>query len=272
MKTLLQTLTPYESYFVSWNDITALLEDQVKQLLGRAVTLHVWAEDYYYWGVEAKESKFTLAELYSLLDEVSATPEDCRDAIPTEGETETRSAGMGLGRRLLMRALEAEWQRESIEEDGLWLIGVTNDALNPYSRSGLLRQINQEKLMSMKDVLAMLKENGSTDRALSYIRERYMKDFGNELCWRYPISDGMHMGTFILVVEEGYLSIPYDSADEEDYEILIPEDAALHDVDSLTVFLQDWKSFADDLTNAMHEMCSIMEGGAHAEAVKAETP
>ena len=80
------------------------------------------------------------------------------------------------------------------------------------------------------------------------------------------------MGTFILVVKEGYLSIPYDSADEEDYEILTLEDAALHDVDSLTVFLQDWKSFADDLTDAMREMCSILEGGAHAEAVEGKNP
>ena len=70
-----------------------------------------------------------------------------------------------------------------------------------------------------------LKDNGSTDCTLSDIRLRYYAAYGNELCWRYPISDGIHAGAFILVTKDGYLSLPYNSMDEDEYEILMLDDA-----------------------------------------------
>ena len=110
-------------------------------------------------------------------------------------------------------------------------------------------------------ILEYLKENGCTDCTLSDIRLRYYAAHGNELCWRYPISDGIHAGAFILATKDGYLSLPYNSMDEEDYEILVLDDAVFHDLASLTTFLSDWEDFSADLTDAMREMCRILEGG-----------
>ena len=115
--------------------------------------------------------------------------------------------------------------------------------------------------MSAREVLEYLKENGCTDRTLSDIRLRYYAAHGNELCWRYPISDGIHAGAFILATKDGYLSLPYNSMDEEDYEILVLDDAVFHDPASLTTFLSNWEDFSADLTDAMREMCRILEGG-----------
>lgn len=264
-------LTPCEAYFLPWSCITDVLTDQIQKILGRTILSQARPMDHDYWGVRAKGTKFTLEELHCLLDWASATPEEYEETLPVEGETETHDIGMNLCRKLFWLASKSEWQCEGVTEEGLWLVGVSNDGIYPYSRSGLLRQLNQEKLMSMKDALASLEEFGNTDRALSYIRRQYSKAFNNELCWQYPISDGVHMGTFILVVKEGYLSIPYDSADEEEYEILVPVDAKLHDIDSLSTFLSNWKSFSDDLTDAMREMRLVLEGGAHVETSKIKT-
>ena len=115
--------------------------------------------------------------------------------------------------------------------------------------------------MSAKEVLTYLKDNDSTDHTLSDIRLRYYAAHGNELCWRYPICDGIHAGAFILATKDGYLSLPYNSMDEEDYEILVLDDAVFHDLASLTTFLSDWEDFSADLTDAMREMCRILEGG-----------
>lgn len=92
-------------------------------------------------------------------------------------------------------------------------------------------------------------------------RLRYYAAHGNELCWRYPICDGIHAGAFILATKDGYLSLPYNSMDEEDYEILVLDDAVFHDPASLTTFLSNWEDFSADLTDAMREMRRILEGG-----------
>lgn len=43
-----------------------------------------------------------------------------------------------------------------------------------------------------------------------------MLKYHNELCWQYPISDGKHLGTYIALVKEGVLSLPYNDANKVD--------------------------------------------------------
>jgi len=121
-------------------------------------------------------------------------------------------------------------------------------------------QVNPAGLMSKDELLEFLRENGESDRALSHIRERYQSEFGNELIWFYPISDGKHMGTFIAVVKEGFISLPYDTADKEDYELLELDDAAMFDEDAMEIFIEDWRLFSDDLVSAMTDMLRILRG------------
>lgn len=121
-------------------------------------------------------------------------------------------------------------------------------------------QIDQHQLLSKSELLEFLRENGEDDRALAGIRARYYNDFGNELIWRYPISDGKFLGTFIAVVKEGFISLPYDSVDREDGEFLELDDAVMFTADDMQFFLDDWRSFSDDLLFAMTDMLHILRG------------
>jgi len=118
--------------------------------------------------------------------------------------------------------------------------------------------VDTSKLFTKAELLEFLEKNGESDRALARVRERYMVDFGNELVWYYPISDGKHKGTFIVFVQEGFISIPYDIVDAVDYEILELQQTAMFDAESMQYFIDDWISFSDDLTSAMKDMHRIL--------------
>jgi len=128
-------------------------------------------------------------------------------------------------------------------------------------------EVDTSKLISKQELLDYLTENGATDRSLATIRERYHEDFKNELMWRYPISDGKHMGTFIVTIKEGFISLPFDEADKEDYEQLILEESSMFDEDALTYFIDDWVLFSDDLLSAMNDMLKIVKEGGEPDAV-----
>ena len=119
-------------------------------------------------------------------------------------------------------------------------------------------EVDKEKLYSKQALLDHLRENGENDRVLADIRTEYRDAFGNEMMWRYPISDGLHAGAFIVLVQEGFISLPFDEIDIEDYEILNLEDAALFDEDAIQYFTDDWKLFSDDLMEAMTDIKRIL--------------
>lgn len=126
----------------------------------------------------------------------------------------------------------------------------------------LTYDVDVAKLLTQAELLDFLKEDGASDRSLAKVRERYMDQFGNEMVWQYPISDGMHTGTFIVCVQEGFISLPYDVIDAEDYEMLELQDAAMYDAESMRIFIEDWETFSKDLTSAMQEMLRILSEGA----------
>lgn len=260
MEKVIDKSQAYETYRLAWDDIAKLLSDQIKAVLGRRFLLRVWPEDQGYWGARALHGLFSVADLNRLLDAVQADAETRMETLPEDSEA-VHGFGMTLGSLLLKAALQADWKCEMVEDDALWLIGFVSSETRPYTVSGLLRRLNPDTLMSAKEILTYLKDNDSTDRTLSDIRLRYYAAHGNELCWRYPICDGIHAGAFILATKDGYLSLPYNSMDEEDYEILVLDDAVFHDPASLTTFLSNWEDFSADLTDAMREMCRILEGG-----------
>lgn len=120
-------------------------------------------------------------------------------------------------------------------------------------------KIDRNKLITKKQLLDHLENNGCHDRGLSEIRERYLDEFGNELMWRYPITDGWHNGVVIVTVREGFISLPYDFVDNEVYEIFELEKAAMFDAESMEIFLDDWNSFSDHLTKAMTDMLVLLK-------------
>ena len=113
--------------------------------------------------------------------------------------------------------------------------------------------LDTDKLLTMQDILDEL-EDDPTDRQLGHIREKYDSSFGKDIIWRYPISDGYHMGTCIIPVKEGFMSLPYDEAVKEDYEIYIPEDASLFkEPEDFDFFIDDYESYSRALLNILSD-------------------
>jgi len=121
-------------------------------------------------------------------------------------------------------------------------------------------QIDKGKLLSKDEALDLLFEYGEDYRAMAHLGKYYRSNFGNELVWRYPISDGLHLGTHILIVKEGFLSVPYESINRDDGELLELNAAATFDADDIQFFINDWRSFSDDLLRAMSDMLRILSG------------
>ena len=119
---------------------------------------------------------------------------------------------------------------------------------------------DRQHLMPKDRLIEFLRENGGNDKALGQIRERRFDSFGNELIWRYPISDSLHLGTFIAVVKEGFISLPYNAVDRHDGELLELDNVTMFDEDALEIFLDDWRLFSDDLLSAMTDMLRILRG------------
>lgn len=116
-------------------------------------------------------------------------------------------------------------------------------------------ELNLAELKSRQELLDYFQENRPTHAALMDFCEEYQERYGNELCWPYPISEGKHLGTFLVLVKEGILSLPYDDADKVDYELFCIDDIALfRDYADMEIFMEDWKLFHEDLMAAMTGM------------------
>lgn len=81
----------------------------------------------------------------------------------------------------------------------------------------------------------------------------------NELCWQYPISDGKHLGTYIVLVKEGVLSLPYDDANKVDGEIFCLEDIRMFTSKDMEEFIESWQPFSQDLQRSMGELLIMLK-------------
>lgn len=124
---------------------------------------------------------------------------------------------------------------------------------------GLL--LDMEELHSRGELMEYFDEHGPTYSALVDFCEGYLEKYGNELCWHYPVSDGKHLGTFLVLVREGILSLPYDDADKADCELFCTDEVAMfQDSSDMDIFLDDWDSFQADLVQAMTAMRDYLRG------------
>ena len=78
---------------------------------------------YDYWCVASINGRFSIPELHSLLDALSATTADFPDLIPEESN-QTRSFSMEFSRALLQHFLHASWRYEHLTEEYLMVIDV----------------------------------------------------------------------------------------------------------------------------------------------------
>ena len=252
----------YPAYKMGWDMVSWVLAQKVSEILGHEVRCVARWEDTTYWGAVAVGYRFPIAEIEALMCAVGADAESCPDAIPVDDDS-SFSLSMELSQFLLQDALTATWECELFTPDEIWLINfrVHADAF-PKKTEGEFwlpgKVIPMDKLKSRTELLTYLEENGATHAALMDFCEVYREQWQNELCWSYPISDGKHLGTFLIWVREGVLSLPYDEAEADDGEIFIPEEAFLCKAEDIAVFLEDWRSYDQELQAVMQIMKEVL--------------
>ena len=119
-------------------------------------------------------------------------------------------------------------------------------------------QIDPKKLKSKAEALKNLKENGADYQALQLISGEYFELFGNELVWHYPLCGTDFTGIHIIVVQEGFLCVPYDAVDAQDHELFEMDLAFMLDAGIAEFLLDEWKRYSEGLVGAMNDMLRII--------------
>ena len=248
---------------LSWPEVGRIVSDRITVLLGHTVVCSAAYEDESYWSVSAENYRFPVCEIQALLQIERADEETRIEAIPIDSDTSC-SLGLNLSSLILQDALQANWETEYCEKEALWLLAYRESQERDNEAQADLFQfpgvaVFLSELKSSKELLDFLDTQGPTHTSLMEYCDEYRKQYRNELCWSYPISDGKHLGTFLVLVQEGVLSLPYDEADKEDYELFCLEDAVLfRTAEEMDVFIDDWIRFNDDLDQAMQSMRKLL--------------
>ena len=212
MRKILQTLK------LSWGEVGTLTGSVISAVLKREVTCRAALDDYNYWTVSDTAGRFSHNDLSILLDYVEASRE-IRE-ITCHGDSDMAVAlDMGLSQALLKKKLNTSWEQELITDDGLWLVGVCPEHLN-YAGTITIdgKIISMDTLWSKEELVEQLFDAGGSEADLSEVRDRYVKQYGNQLYWSYPIPDGEYNGVYFVLVQEGVLCLPYDEIDRYEYD------------------------------------------------------
>ena len=119
--------------------------------------------------------------------------------------------------------------------------------------------LDPNKLLGKREVIDHLNAYGATDHTIADFREMYNDRFGDELIWWYPISEGSHLGGFFMPVREGFLWLPYDSADKEDGELIVMEDVTLLETEELLALQEGLTSYSNALCTAIEDAITLLE-------------
>lgn len=249
---------------LSWMEVTEAVRTEIESILGVFLKCDAIPDDSTYWDIQFGRDGIAIEQLYTLLKAVHADEDMVSETIPCQKDNAltTSSVGMKLAVTLLKRCLGSDWDHQLICEDALWLVGVR--ASEEEERKAAIeidgKPLSLDTLKSKTELLEYLQENGASHSSLMDFCDEYREQHQNELCWAYPISDGRHLGTFLVLVKEGILSLPYDDAEREEYELFCLEDACLfRTAEEMDVFIQDWHSFDSDLRQAMSAMKRYLE-------------
>ncbi len=244
---------------LSWTEVADALSHQISKTLNEPLVCSALPDDTHYWDVKFPKPGLSLTQISALLESVGADQDMHIDSLSFASDQVTTSAsiGMSLADALLKQYLQADWDAHMANDESLCLIGVIEIPKQPKEP---ILQLDEKTILfstlkSKEELLSYLEDNGATHASLMDFCEPYLEQYENELCWPYPISDGKHHGTFLVLVREGILSLPYDEMDKEDYELFCPEDARLFQYsEDMQVFMDDWNYFNMDLKQAMHAM------------------
>ena len=253
MRNILQTLK------LSWGEVGTLTGSVISAVLKREVICRAALDDYNYWTVSDTAGRFSHDDLDILLDYVEASRE-IRE-ITFHGDSDTAVAlDMGLSQALLEKKLNTSWEQELITEDGLWLVGIDPEHLN-YAGTITVdgKIISMDTLWSKEELVEQLFDAGGSEADLSDVCDRYVKQYGNQLYWSYPITDGEYNGVYFVLVQEGILCLPYDEIDREEYEFFERDGVRLLSAEEMGYFISDWKRASRELEEVMDSFMNYLK-------------
>lgn len=260
----------YQTIKLDWTEIGSMVGKMVSDVLGRSVCCCARSDAYDFWTVSAVSGRFNLQELRQLLDFADADSETRCATIPVDSDS-SASLDMSLSELLLQRCLDRAWQEEHISEDGLWLIGVSPEDKAPDEKKGETIQIESlsvelDSLWPKDEFVERLFRAGGAIGDLSELCDRYVKQYGNELYWAYPITDGIYNGVYFVLVREGILCLPYNEIDSSRFELFEREGVRLVTAAEMVYFRAYWIHMSDDLLAVMNSFVSYLikqegEGG-----------
>jgi len=117
--------------------------------------------------------------------------------------------------------------------------------------------IDRSKLMTMEYVIDYLQD--ATYSEMSDLRDRYMEEFGQDLVWNYQDCGDFFPGFYIMPVQEGFLAIPYNSVEADEFEQIIADGIDLLSVKKLQFRLDRYRDYAMGLMSAMEDMIACTE-------------
>ena len=250
--TLLHTLR------IELRDAAVWLSRKLSILLEREIICEATADDYDYWTLRCTNDRFSLADLCKLLSYVNASKEMVEWTIPSDSDS-TRGIDVKLCNALLQDILHTGWEEQLVQDDAVYLIGVSQETLSfPPSFPGILQigtlRIRAELLLGKNELLEALGKDGNNYSALANLSGRNLDLFGNELYWHYPISDDLHTGVYFVLVREGVLCLPYLAVDcdvNEQFEI---NAAHLCTAEEMQNYLDDWSGYSNYLSSTMQSL------------------
>ena len=242
----------YQTLKLSWEEIGTLTGTMISVVLKRDVTCRAAFDDYNYWTVSDTAGRFSHDDLDILLDYVDADSEIRKIVFGFDSDT-TEALDMELAQALLKKKLNTAWERELVTEDGLWLVGIDSGRLN-YAGTITIngRIISMDTLWPKDEFVKRLFEAGGSEADLSDLCDRYVKQYGDQLYWPYPISDGEYNGVYFVLVQEGVLCLPYDEIDKDEYEIFEEDGVRLLTAEEMGYFISDWKRESCELEKVMN--------------------
>lgn len=253
MRNILQTIK------LSWGEVGTLTGSVISAVLKREVICRAALDDYNYWTVSDTAGRFSHDDLDILLDYVEASRE-IRE-ITFHGDSDTTVAlDMGLAQALLKKKLNTSWEQELIMEDGLWLVGIDPEHLN-YAGTITIegKLISMDALLPMDELVEQLFDAGGSEADLSDVCDRYVKQYGNQLYWSYPISNGEYNGVYFVLVQEGVLCLPYDVINRYEYEVFERDGVRLLSAEEMGYFISDWKQASQELEEVMDSFMNYLK-------------
>jgi hypothetical protein len=114
--------------------------------------------------------------------------------------------------------------------------------------------IERDMLPSRETVMNILRTYGESYGALEHVTKEHVRQFGKDMIWRYPLCDGTHTGGIIVPVREGFLWLPYDEIDNEDYEQLLLDEARFMDASVCDFLIRELLTFTGGLYAALSDI------------------